>query len=402
MITILGDHDIIQKKIIIVLLSKKKYSNVDIFVNNVKVDTFDIKQKIKRIIVNLKNYNMENITIKFIHKSCIIESIENLNLLTIFDNVEIVNCDSTLGLEKNLWDRLENINGSYLIHCGDQIYNDKIFKKYYRKTDLTKKNLRLLKKEIFENYYYQFSRYKNVLKNNLNLMIPDDHEVVDDAYENKHHLDKNFTIIKNVFVRFYKYIQLGLKFSQSELYFVHDNKNKSIFVLNYKIEFNAELLEKYNFDDEISNYKNIIIVSRKSLLSYEINPINQLIFSQKPKITVDIDLILKKQIDTGKNMYIFCGDDHSYKKSIIKYYGKKICTIITCGSINTVPEIIKDKIILNTNIPNIKIKNISYELANNFVKINYIGDKIYICENLEKKSVFFYFIDNIINVYNLL
>jgi hypothetical protein len=43
-------------------------------------------------------------------------------------------------------------------------------------------------------------------------------------------------------------------------------------------------------------------------------------------------------------MYVFCGDDHSYIKSIITYKKKNICEITTCGPINIVPDLLKMKL----------------------------------------------------------
>lgn len=406
MIIILGDFDKINSKLIIVILSKKKYFGSEIFVNKKKINSIDIiKNTTTKIILDVKQFNIENITIEIYNKSKIISSIKNLNLIKVFEKVIIVGCDSTLGLEKNLWKKIKNIKSHYLIHCGDQIYNDKIFKKYYRFVNIEdKKNIKKLEKEIFNNYYNQFYRCKNILKNNLNLMIPDDHEIVDDAYENKHKNNEKFKIIKNIFQKFVKNIELSLKINSDDLYYLENEKNKSIYILNFQTEFNDELLNKYDFDNKIIPYNNIIILSRKSLLSSKNNLLNQLIFSQESITLVNIDNLLKKIInsDSNKKMYVFCGDDHSYKKSIISYKNKNICEIITCGSINTVPELFKNKIILNTQIDGITLENISYKLINSFVKIKNQKNTIEIINVFEKKNILFYLLDNIINVYNLL
>lgn len=400
---ILGDYSKETKNLIMVILSKKNFYNSTIYVCDKKIDVINIKKNdVIRIILNLESFRIDDITIKIVHNSKILESIDNLNLSTIFDDVNIVNCDSALGLEKNLWDKLKNCKSKFIIHCGDQIYNDKIFKNYYRNYDLDDKNLKKLKKEIFDNYYNQFDRYKNILKNNLNLMIPDDHEIVDDAFELKHCDDKKFKIIKNIFEKFVKNIELSLKFSNDEIYYLNDDKNKTIYVLNYDIDFNKKILDKYNFDNKIIPYDNIVIISRKSLLSTKNSIFNQLIFSSDKITKIDIDIILKKAIDLNKKLYIFCGDDHSYKRSIFSYKNKDICEIITCGPINTVPELFKNEIFLNTKIDKIKIKNISYELVNNFIKIKYKNNIIIVKNNIEKKNIFFYILDNLINVFNLI
>lgn len=403
MITIIGDYNKFNKKLIIVIMSKKKINNSTIYVNDIESNKINIaKNDITRIVLDLNLAQIDNLTIKIVHEQQIIELIENMNLTNIFDRVKIVNCDSALGLEKNLWEKLDGSKSQYIIHCGDQIYNDKIFKKYYRFKNLDTINKKKLKKEIFNNYYNQFKRYKNVLKNNLNLMIPDDHEIIDDAYEDKHINDEKFILVKNIFNKFVKNIELALKISNDDIYYLTDDDNKTIYVLNYEIEFNNQILDKYNFDNKIAPYKNVIIISRKSLLSSKNNIFNQLIFSSSKSTLVNIDILLKKIIKTGKKLYVFCGDDHSYKKSIITYKNKNICSIITCGPINTVPEIFKDEIILNTKIKDIGIKNKSYELVNNFIEVKNINNKIFIKNISKKNNILFNIIDNIINLYNLI
>jgi hypothetical protein len=405
MISILGDFDKVDKKLIIVILSKKNFTNSIIFVNNINLCQTDIlKNNITRIILDLKSFDIEDITIKITHgsKTKPTELIKNINLLRVFEKVVVVNCDSTLGLEKHLWDKLKDCKSSYIIHCGDQIYNDKIFKKYYRDYGLNKTNIKKLKKEIFNNYYNQFKRYRSILKNNLNLMIPDDHEIVDDAYQAKYEQDEKFKIIFDIFKEFVKDIELALNFSTNDIYYLTDDINNTIYVLNYDVDFNEKILEKYDFDNKVNPYKNIVIVSRKSLLSSKNNIFNQLIFSSDKLTLVNIDFLLKKIIKTDKKMYVFCGDDHSYKKSIITYKNKNICEIFTCGPINTVPEVFKNKIILNTNLNNVGIKNKLYELANNFMQIEHNNDNLIIKNKMKKKSIIFYMIDNIINVWNLM
>lgn len=160
-------------------------------------------------------------------------------------------------------------------------------------------------------------------------------------------------------------------------------------------------MDKYDFDKEIESYKNIVLISRKSLLSQKNNLINCLIFSQNKYDLVDIDILLEKMIKYNKRMYIFCGDDHSYKKSIIYANNKNICEIITCGPINTVPELFKNEIILNTELPNIKIKNVCYELVNNFMQIKNGKSKLDIKNIKKEQSMIYYLFDSIISVYNI-
>lgn len=399
---ILGDYDSVNKNLVIILLSKSKLSNVKININKKDTNILNIKKGITRKILNLKNFDETKIKIKLSTKSKTLIQTKKLNLSNVLDNVCVVNCDSTLGFEKKLWNKLNNTTGNYIIHCGDQIYNDKIFKKYHRKKYISSKDLSKLDDEIFQNYYNQFNRYKNILANNLNLMIPDDHDMVDNTFESKHCLEPKFKLLAKIFKKYYTKIQLDLRLKKDSVYYLSDKKNSSLYMLNYQIDLTKDLLKKYNFNDKIQEYKNIILISRKSLLSSKTNIFNQYIFSENSTVLNNIDYLLGKIIDSNKKLYIFCGDDHSCKKSIITKDNKDICTIITCGPINTVPELFKNTIFLNTQLKNLKIKNKLYELANSFIKLNYSHDKLKITEIIEKKNILYYLADNIVNLYNLM
>lgn len=102
MIVILGDFDPREKRLIIIILSKKKYANTEVIVNNKKSIIIDINKKITRIVLDLKCEKIHDITIEFLstsnNKIKELERISNLDLTKITSNVEVVNCDSTLGL----------------------------------------------------------------------------------------------------------------------------------------------------------------------------------------------------------------------------------------------------------------------------------------------------------------
>jgi hypothetical protein len=78
-------------------------------------------------------------------------------------------------------------------------------------------------------------------------MIPDDHEIVDDSYE-----------------------------------------NKIIYFIKYGTDFDDNILYKYDFDTNIESFNNIIIISKKSLLSTKNNILNRIIFSENPLTLVNI------------------------------------------------------------------------------------------------------------------
>ncbi len=265
------------------------------------------------------------------------------------------------------------------------------------------KGLELLYKDIFDAYYTQFSRYKRILKNNLNLMIPDDHEVVDNTYNDKYADDKTFLKVKKVFVDFYTKIQLGLKLTDEKIYYLENKKNSTIYILNYEEIYDKKILSEHDFDFKIKPYKNIVLISRKSLLSSKISLPNRLVYSMNKYEMNQIDFLLEKAIKTNKKIFILCGDDHAYKKSIIKNSdGKTLCTIITCGPINTVPELFKNEIILNTKLPNLSIENKHYLLANSFVQIKSSDKKINIKKIIHKSDPITTIFDNVITAIQFL
>lgn len=405
MIVILGDFDVKSNRFIVICLSKEAYPNVKIIINSKHCETIDVKAyQVERICLNLDKINISKLNIKFEteHKQTL-SKITGINLSGIFDRVEVVNCDSTYGVEKNMWGKIANIKSHFIIHCGDQIYNDYLFKKYYRYNKLKHSDITVLKKEIFCAYYNQFKRYKQILKNNLNLMIPDDHEIVDDGYENKYGKDTKFTKLKKIFNSSNAKIQLGLRLRGDDIYYLKDNKNDTIYVLNYQEKWTEKLLSKYYFDSMVNPYKNVILISRKSVHSYKYCLPNKLVYSCDQYNLVDIDFLINKFIHSNKNFFILCGDQHSYEKSVIKNFdGKIICTVITCGPINSVPVLFKDKIISNTKIPNISQSIISNLLVNSFVRIKYVSGKIFVDKVIYKTDPITNIWDNIISAINFL
>ena len=406
MIIILGDYNREKKKIIIVILSKQTYLNTNIYINEkLSVPKFDIiEYEVQRICLDLHSHNIKNINIKFLSKDLeLIEHISKLNLTSTLENVDVVNCDSTYGIEKNLWNKISNAKSHTIIHCGDQIYNDKLFKNYHKNIKMDEEGLDLLHNDIFDAYYTQFSRYKRVLKNNLNLMIPDDHEVVDNTYNDKYANDKTFLKIKKVFVDFYTKIQLGLKISDEKIYYLENKKNSTIYVLNYEETYDEKILSENGFYSKIKPYQNIVLISRKSLLSSKISFLNRIVYSMDKYEMNQIDFLLKIAIKTNKKIFVLCGDDHTYKKSIIRGSdGKTLCTIITCGPINTVPELFKNEIILNTKLPNLSIENKHYLLVNSFVQIKGSDKKINIKKIIHKSDPITTIFDNVITAIQFL
>ena len=133
---IFGEYNIDKNRIIICVLTLKTYSNSTIEITN-RTDnkSYEIKLNIikysnnKVILNSIKLGSIYDIEIKDDNSNILSKS--KLNLMTNpFDNVYIVNCDSTWGFETNTWNKLENMSKdqtNVIFHIGDQVYNDFIF-----------------------------------------------------------------------------------------------------------------------------------------------------------------------------------------------------------------------------------------------------------------------------------
>ena len=185
---ILGEY--LDSKVKLIILSNKNYSNVNLYNNGKVIKNITIKA------YHINNYELEDIHMDnyYLFELEYLDKIFDtfvINLkLNPFDNVLIINCDSGYGLETGTWDLIDNTSNKYVFHLGDQIYNDKIFQKYFnilkikKIKDITIKDKQLIWKGTYDYFLEQFTRNNktNVLKNNFNIMIPDDHEVIDNSF----------------------------------------------------------------------------------------------------------------------------------------------------------------------------------------------------------------------------
>jgi hypothetical protein len=378
---ILGDYK--YNKIKMSILSDKNYINTQIITkkNNIIIE---------KLLIDIYNYEVnqfiiDNITIKneydieLYYNDIIIDSI-HLDIKTDpYDEVIVLNCDSGYGYEMNTWNKIK-LNSKIIIHAGDQIYNDLIFFKYYYKKyylkDKFKINEKHIYKEIYKYYLEHFSRNNKseVLKSNFNIMIPDDHEIVDNDFF-KSDIDI-YNKISEIFKKISNDIQMNLKFDREGITYIEDNKHNTIYVLNYNEYFSEELIKKYKFEDKINNYKNVIIISRKNILESNDSYIKKKIYGPPVNQNPNIDYILRiliKQIDNNnsKNVYILCGDEHVKFEDEIYYKDSIILKIKACGSINTVVDMLYNNNIIKTDILDIKLVNKSRIYENGYILITY-------------------------------
>ena len=190
-----------------------------------------------------------------------------------FDNILIINCDSGYGFETGTLELIENTSTTYVFHLGDQIYNDKLFKKYFnifankKIESITKKDKKLVWKECYDYFLEQFTRNNktNVLKNNFNFMIPDDHEVVDNGFVSKIKKEQivYYDLVYSIINDLSNSIELELGFNKKEISYIEDKSNSTLYIINYSLNFTEDFFNKFNYKNKIENYKNIIFLKRK-------------------------------------------------------------------------------------------------------------------------------------------
>jgi hypothetical protein len=398
---ILGQY--LNNSVKLIILSNRNYSKVNIIVNDKNIKSLDIKS------YQVNNFVLDDIItndmyeINFVYKDKILDKI-NLDLTSNpFDNVLVVNCDSCYGYETGTWDLIPKTLTHIIFHLGDQIYNDHLFYSIYNEynNNIDKNDEIKIFKKCYYHYLHHFSRNnkKNVLKNNFNLMIPDDHEILDNSINSMKNMH-NYKVIKKIFTTITNQIEINLMFGKKKkVLYVEDNKNSTVYVLNYQLDFTKELFEDYNYLQYIKKYDNIIFLNRKCAGTVKNGLLNQLVFKCDPIESVDIDFLLeiksnKKYLD--KKIFILCGDYHM--KNTLKYYKdkNKLLTIKNVGAINTVIDIFGVNFIPNSSIKGIELESETIR-QNGFVSINYSNGKIKVKDIINKKNILFHLMNSIVS-----
>ncbi len=403
---ILGEY--LKNKVKLIILSDKDYLDVDLYSNGKII----LKINILSNQVNL--YELENIELgnyyfyelEYLDK--IIDSFK-INLKSNpLDDILVVNCDSAYGYETGTWDTIkDNLASKYVFHLGDQIYNDMIFQKHYnilknkKVTNITEKDKNKIFVDCYNYFLEQFTRNNktNILKNNFNIMIPDDHEVVDNSFVDRIGKDKIeiYNIIYEQIDNLANKIELGLKYDQNELNYINDSVNSTLYIINYSLEFSKDFFSKYDYLNKIADYKNIIFLQRKICNSIKNKMITQMIYLSDKFEMIDIDWVLNICKDNkNKNFYILCGDDHI--KTTTEYYldKNKILSVKGVGPINSVVDLLNYDTILNTKINGIEMKSKKI-LENGYINIFYKDKKINIEDFINKKSYFFHIKNSILS-----
>lgn len=401
---ILGQY--LNDKVVYLILSSKSYSNVSVKINGSTYEKINIKA------YKVNKYYLSDIkigsryVIDFKKGDKILDSIQ-INLKSNpFDNVLVVNCDSCYGYETGTWNLIENNQTRIIFHLGDQLYNDHMFHNSYNmyKLDITKEEEKIIYRRCYYHYLQHFSRNNksNVLKNNFNLMIPDDHEIVDNSIEIMFNM-YNFEIIKKLLEELCEEIELGLKQNSADILFIPDDKNSTVYILNYLDKFDESIYLKYNYLDWVKKYNNIIFLNRKCISSVKNSKLNQIVFKTEEYELYDIDYLLKIKLKPGysnKEIYVLCGDYHMKNTLEYTYKGKKLLTIKNVGAINTVIDIFKVDFILKTALPEIKLKESTIK-QNGFIDISYKtvkkNNKIEVKDIINKKNILYHLANSIVS-----
>jgi hypothetical protein len=395
---ILGEYK--DNKVKIIILSKKSY-DIRLDINKNHIINIIIKKYESNVLVLENIKEGARYEIKLINKKND-KMIENffINLeKNPFNNVKIVNCDSNIGIETNTWKLINNKFG-VIFHLGDFLYNDLIFRKHYDniiKNNIDYKSVKqTIYEDLYDNYMQCINRKKFYLKNNFNYIITDDHETVDNTYYDTNKNNKIFMKIYKLFKKVELEILHNTRFDNSEINFINDYTNKTVYVLNYNnIILNNDVINKYNIYDKIRNYKNIIFLERKCFSSSKPTILSSIIFQEK-EINRDNDNLYKLFNKlSNKNIYVLSGDYHIISNMDIYKSNNKICSVKNIGAINTCVDIFGNNLFLDSNNYISKNENIKYR--NGFISINYKNDKINIKSVYNNKTnIIFNIINNFI------
>lgn len=155
---------------------------------------------------------------------------------SVSNNIEscyVVACNNRhVFYENTIWNQIEDNPVDLILHCGDQIYADRIFWKWFYAFDKCKNNSLYqfyeedIKKDYYKEYLDTWEPLINILSHTSSIMIPDDHEARSRA-------DIWTENVKNSFIN---------KLNKDIQYYLIDTKT------NEKTKYKEEFLFKVAFD----------------------------------------------------------------------------------------------------------------------------------------------------------
>jgi hypothetical protein len=247
---------------------------------------------------------------------------------------KIVNCDCQFTPESGLWQQILDSRATVIFHLGDQVYMDLLFLKIIRTIqDYSDLDIR---REVYAEYARAFSRKFDVLSSSHNIMLGDDHDIVDESIRTKYPKGDVDRVI-GIFKLIYNEIQQGLRLTSGDS-ITFENKT-FILVGNIEarndlsyLEYIQKIVEKELPKVESSE---LYILSPRVPMNNKIGCLVNLVFEKDEN---NLDYIDFYEMITHKNKTtIICGDEHTAKKYNVRTkYGE--CTIYFAGPINSPPD----------------------------------------------------------------
>lgn len=153
--------------------------------NGVKIPLVNTINGPTKIILDLKHRGIFNIT-WYINFSVSYKHIINTNEV---DKIIFVSCDyPEMDVKVSMWDMINQAKNNIIVHLGDQIYADKQYnaakklQKHHLKTHDNDDSIKKNYYHLYANRYCEtFNKRSNILANNSNYFLWDDHEITNDA-----------------------------------------------------------------------------------------------------------------------------------------------------------------------------------------------------------------------------
>lgn len=368
-IPILGEYK--NNKISIAIISKiDKNIIIYIIINNNIIETINFK---------INKFNIEKLEISNIYNNKYLIKFDNDYEIKINPsnnyNINIISCDCQFVPETDLWNKIDINNMSFSFHIGDQIYLDLIFHKYYNKykdiNSIDKNIIDEILTELFNEYLYTYNRKKIILLNSFNIILNDDHEIVDDQNRKSFSgffYEKLIEIFKSIAVN----LQRKLRIDNNDI--IHINDKMLLLVDNINILEPKEYAENIiniidkNLTEFNKFYKNdIYILSPQVIINNKRSFIDKIILKTNSNI-ISYDKLYHKifsLFNIYRNVKIFCGDFHSMHLFKIKYESY-ICLLYIVGPINSIIDIS----ITNLYLENFNIENIYTNYKHGYITIS--------------------------------
>ena len=349
-----------------------EFKDTEFILNIISIIDGEILIKTNNVIIieKLQKYKCKRLILKVSYPHTIISFIykNQENKITVdiprdtFPSINVFNCDNHYLEQTNLWERALKANFNF--HLGDQLYLDNLFMTHARDLE-DNKNINL-RKDVYFEYIKAFSRKTHVLQTGFNIMLGDDHDIVDESIRSKYK-EKTVHYLVNEYKEIFLEIQYSLRFGGNVVqcgamdFFLFDN----IEALSYK-----NYLSKLH--NSLKQYKSLnqilYILSPRVPLNFKAPFIYKTIFEGQSDKT-DYSDFYNFLFELPQKVIILCGDAHIHKSFQIKKK-EKIIDLFLVGTMNSPIDRIK----LDENIwydQSIQCKNTAINSKNSFLELKF-------------------------------